>query len=356
MFDQDTWRRQIAEQLNGFARNPRQEMQLAGAPSMLSYLVTRTLAPFLEAFQREPIAAVMTLAAITHSPGADQIVQRAARMRYQAAAQVDRELRASRDIRAAVEQLLIELQTIALVRQRMNGGREEWVRATLDRELEFYGGEFASLRRALNDPDWQTRSEALRALRSRKGRYTPADLVLIHDGLTDSAAHVRAAAARMLGLIAEPPGALLQKTLVRVALHDSDAETRIAAARAAGMLREYVTSPQLLDHLSSCLFSDDSFVRSAAALVLGELGEMASAPILVKHLALLLGDGDAYAREAAARALGRIGAAAATPEVIAELQRLVEDDEVSVHEAASDALTQLREIRPPVALMVGASA
>ncbi len=297
---------------------------------MLSYLVTRTLAPFLEAFQREPIAAVMTLAAITHGPSADQIVQRATRMRYQAAAQVDRELRA-------------------------NGGREEWVRATLERELEFFGNEFTSLRRVLNDPDWQTRSEALQGLRSRKGRYTPADLVLIHDGLTDSAAHVRAAAARMLGLIAEPPGALLQKTLVRVALHDSDAETRIAAARAAGMLREYVTSPQLLDHLSSCLFSDDSFVRSAAALVLGELGEMASAPILVKHLVQLLGDSDAYAREAAARALGRIGSAAATPEVMAALHKAVADDEMPVHEAASDALGRLREIRPTVALMVSAS-
>ena len=65
MFDQDTWRRQIGEHLRGFARNPRQEMQLAGAPSLFSFLVLRTLDPFLEAFQREPIAAVMTLAAIT---------------------------------------------------------------------------------------------------------------------------------------------------------------------------------------------------------------------------------------------------------------------------------------------------
>ena len=52
MFDQDTWRRQIAEHLRGFARNPRQEMQLDGAPSLLSFLVLRTLDPFLEAFQR----------------------------------------------------------------------------------------------------------------------------------------------------------------------------------------------------------------------------------------------------------------------------------------------------------------
>ena len=354
MFDQATWRRQIADQLNGFARNPRQEMQLAGAPNLLSYLVARTLAPFLEAFQHEPIAAVLTLAAISHTPGADQIVQRATRLRYQSAAQVDRELRASRELRITVEHLLLELQTIALVRQRLNGSREEWVRVTLDRDLEFFASEFAQLRRALSDPGWQTRSDALRALRSRKGRYSPADLVLIHDGLTDSAAHVRAAAARMLGLIAEPPGALLQKTLVRVALNDSDAETRVAAARAIGMLREHLTSPQLLDQISGCMFSDDSFVRSAAALVLGELGDMVGAPMLIKNLARLLADADAYAREAAARALGRIGAAAATPEVLEALNRAVEDDEVTVHEAASDALSRLREVRPIQVLAVGA--
>src|SRR3982750_3288210 len=159
MFDHETWRRQIAEQLRGFARNPRQEMQLAGAPSLFSFLVLRTLDPFLEAFQREPIAAVMTLAAITREAGADQIVQRAARMRYQSAPQVDRELRGSRDMRVAIEQLLIELQTIALARQRLNGGREEWLRTTLERELEIFSGEFTQLRRVLNGPGWQTRSD-----------------------------------------------------------------------------------------------------------------------------------------------------------------------------------------------------
>jgi len=356
MFDQETWRRQIAERLSGFARNPRQEMQLAGAPGPLSYLVTRTLDPFLEAFQHEPIAAVLTLAGITHNPGADQIVQRATRMRYQSAAQVDRELRASKDIRLAVEQLLIELQTIALVRQRLNGSREEWLRGALERELDLFTGEFTQLRRALNDPSWQSRSEALRSLRGRHGHYTPADLVLIHDGLSDSSAPVRAAAARTLGMIAESPGMTLIKTLVRVALHDCDAETRIAAARAIGMLREHVTSPQLLDHLSACLFDEDSFVRSSSALVLGELGEMAGAPMLVKNLTHVLGDDDPYAREAAARALGRIGASAATADVLASLNKAMQDAEISVHEAASDSITRLREARAAVPLQLTASA
>jgi HEAT repeat protein len=346
MFDHETWRREIAERLNGFARNARQEMQLVAAPSLLSYLVLRTLDPFLEAFQREPIAAVLALADITRGPGADQLVRRAAQMRYHSAAQLDRELRAGKDIRAAIEQLLIELQTVALVRQRLNGSREEWLRITIERELDGFPGEFLRLRRVLTDPGWQTRYEALRALRSRKGRYTPADLVLIHDGLGDSAAHVRSAAARMLGLIAERPPALLVKTLTRVALHDCDAETRFAAARAVGMLREQVTSPQLLDHLSACLFDEDSFVRSSSALVLGQLGELAGAPMLVKNLTRLLEDSDAYAREAAARALGQIGGPAATPEVLAALYKAAQEGDINIHEAATDSLTRLRDMRP----------
>jgi HEAT repeat protein len=356
MFDHETWRHEIAERLGGFARNPRQEMQLAGAPSLLSYLVTRTLDPFLEAFQHEPIAAVLALAEITRGAGADQIVRRATRMRYQSAAQVDRELRTGKDFRAAVEQLLIELQTIALVRQRLNGSREEWLRYTLERELELFAGEFTHLRRVLNDPGWQTRYEALRGLRSRKGRYTPADLVLIHDGLGDSAAHVRAAAARMLGLIAERPPALLIKALIRVALHDCDAETRIAAARAVGALREHMTSPQMLDHLSACLFDEDSFVRSAAALILGQLGEMAGAPLLIKNLAQLLEDSDPYAREAAARALGQIGASAATPQVISALTKAAQEGDINVHEAAMDSIARLRDLRAAAPLEITAMA
>lgn len=356
MFDHETWRHEITKRLGGFARNPRQEMQLAGAPSLLSYMVMRTLEPFLEAFQHEPIAAVLALADLSRGPGADQIVRRATRLRYQSAAQVDRELRAGKDIRAAIEHLLIELQTVALVRQRLNGSREEWLRFTLDRELDTFPGEFVHLRRILNDPGWQTRYEALRGLRSRKGRYTPADLVLIHDGLGDSAAHVRAAAARMLGLIAEPPPGLLIKTLVRVSLHDCDAETRFAAARAVGALREHVTSPQLLDHLSACLFDEDSFVRSSSALVLGQLGEMAGAPLLVKNLIQLLNDSDPYAREAAARALGQVGPSAATSDVIASLTRAAQEDDINVHEAAMDSISRLRELRAVTPLQLATTA
>lgn len=356
MFDHETWRRDIATRLNDFARNPRQDLQLAGAPTLLGYLVTRTLQPFLEAFQREPIAAVLALADIVRGPGADQFVHRATRLRYPSAAQLDRDLRTSAELRATAEQLLIELQTLPMARQRLNSTREQWLRTALEQELDHYPNEFSQLRRVLRDPAWQTRYESLRALRIRQGRYTPGDLVLIHDGMSDSAAHVRTAAARCLGTIAETPPPLLVKALIRVALHDRDAETRYAAARSVGMLRDQLTSPQLLDYLSTCLFDEDSFVRSAAALVLGQLGETAGAPSLIKNLVHLLEDRDTYAREAAARALGRIGQVAATPEVIAALQRAAENGDISVHEAATESYQHLRDLRANTPLQLAVHA
>lgn len=356
MFDQEQWRHQIAERLGAFARNPRQEIQLAGSPSLLAYLVVQTLDPFLEAFQEDPIQAVLTLAEISRGPGANQIVKRAARRMYQLAAQLDREMRGSPDIRVAAEQLLVELQTVSIVRQRLNGSREDWLRTTLEHDLNGYPGEFTHLRRTLSDPGGQVRLEALRRLRTREGRYQPGDLVLIHEGLSDSSATVRAQSARLLGMIAGTPPPLLTKVLVQVALYDCDAETRYASARAIGMLRESFASPHLLDFLSSHLFDKDRFHRAAAALVLGQLGELAAAPILVRNLTKLLDDEDVYAREAAARSLGKLGIAAATPEVLSALLRATQDSEIQVHEAASDALIALRDARPTQELEMAMSA
>jgi HEAT repeats len=356
MFDQEQWRRQISERLSGFARNPRQEMQLAGSPSLLAYLIVQALDPFFTAFREDPIQAVLTLAEISRGAGANQLVRRAARTTYQSAAQVDRDLRGSREIRAAAEQILIELQTIAIARQRLNGVREEWLRSTLERDLDEYPGEFAQLRRAAHDPSGQVRFEALRRLRAREGHYSPADLVLLHDSLSDSSAQVRALTARLLGMVAEPPPALLSKTLVQVALLDCDAETRFAASRAIGMLREHLTSPQLLDCLLEHLSDRDRFHRTAAALVLGQLGELAGTPSLILNLTQMLEDSDVYARETAACALGRIGTPAATPEVLAALQRATQDSEVQVHEAATDALLALRAVPAPPELELAVSA
>jgi hypothetical protein len=351
MFDQDLWRQQIADRLGGFARNPRQDVQIAGTGTVLAYIAVRALEPFLEAFQREPMAAVITLGEITRGPGADQIVRRASQMRYQVSQLIERELRTRSDLRAAVEQILVHLNVIHMARQRLNSSRDEWLRVTLLSELDNYPpGEFAQLRRLLHDPGWQSRYDTIRSLRSRDGRYTPADLVLLHDGLGDSASHVRAAAARMLGMFAGTPPAPLVKALTRVALYDCDLETRFAAARTLGSLRDRIASPQLIDYLGQCLADDDSFVRSAAALALGQLGELAGTTTLIDKLVALIGDADAYAREAAARALGQIGAAAATSSVLSSLTRAMEDPDANVHEAAVDALTRLRKIRATLPL------
>ncbi|HMO57075.1 MAG TPA: HEAT repeat domain-containing protein [Roseiflexaceae bacterium] len=343
MFNRDEWRRQIIERFDGFARNPRQELQLAGTSSLLTYLVAQTLTPFWGAFQREPIAAVMTLADVTRGPGADQIVQLASRLRYHSALQIERELRGSMYLRVAVEDLLIEMQTSSIARQRLNSIRDEWFRSALERDLEPYGAEFARFRRALLNPGGQERADALRKMRSRDGRYSPNDLALIHESLSDSSAHVRAAAARLLGAsVAELPP-VLSRMLVQVALRDYDAETRFAAARAVGTLRDHLTSPQLLAELEISLSNADSFVRSATALLLGQLGDSAGTPSLIAGLVQLLDDGDAYTREAAARALGRIGRPAALAEVLAALSRAAQDGDVQVHEAATDSLLILRE-------------
>ena len=346
MFDQELWRTRITERLSAFARNPRQEIQIAGNTSLLSYLGVRALEPFVEAFQHTPVAAVLSLAEITRGPGADQIVRRVSQMRYQVVMIIEREIRISPEMRAAIEQILIALDVVHIARQRLNSSRDEWFRLTLLSELQGFGvDEFSQLRKLLQDTAWQSRYEMIRSLRARQGRYTAADLVLLHDGLGDSASHVRAAAARMLGQFADTPPAPLVNALTKVALYDCDLETRYAAARTLGALRDRIASPQLIDHLEQCLTEEDGFVRSAAALVLSQLGELAGVPSLVVKLANLMNDPDPYTREAVALALGRIGLTAATPHVINVLTQAMQDSDANVHEAAVDALTRLRKLR-----------
>ncbi len=346
MFDRETWRQRVAERFNRFARNPRQEIQLAGVNTVLGFLALRALEPFLEAFQDDPVSAVLTLAEISRGAGANHIVRRASHWRYQIAQLVERELRSRPELRLTIEEILLALNVIHLARQRLNSSRDEWLRLTLLAELDtFEPGDFEQLRRQLHDPGWQSRYEAIRRLRARDGHYTAADLVLLHDGLSDSASHVRAAAARMLGLIAGTPPQPLIKTLIRLAIHDCDLETRFAAARTLGQLRDRIISPQLIDHLVECLANPDSFVRSAAALVVSQLGDLAGTEAIIEHLLPLLNDNDAYAREAAARALGRLGLAAATTTVLNALVQAVDDTDPNVHEAAVDAMTRLRKLR-----------
>ncbi len=351
MFDQEIWRSRIIERLSAFARNPRQDIQISGNATALAYLAVRSLEPFIEAFQQHPVDAVLTLAEITRGPGADQIVRRATQMRYQLAQIIERELRSSVELRAAIEQLLVTLDVVHAARQRLNSSRDEWLRLQLLTEIENFGlSEFTLLRKLLQDSGWQSRYEMIRGLRSRNGQYTAADLVLLHDGLSDGASHVRAAAARMLGQFAATPPLPLANGLTRMALYDCDLETRYAAARALGSLRDRIASPQLIDELERCLSVEDGFVRSAAALVLSQLGELAGVPSLITKLVELMNDLDPYTREAAARALGRIGVAAATPQVINALAQSMQDSDSNVHEAAVDSLTRLRKLRATLPL------
>lgn len=343
MFDHAVWRKQIAERLTDFARDPRQEVQLAGVHGVLAYLTLRTIEPFVDAFHESPVDAIVALAAVTRGPGANLLARRLIRNHVLTAAELERDLQMNADLRETAERLLIELQTISLAFQHLNASRGDWLRLTLDRELAGYAGSFQQLRVVLRDADGRARVDGLRRLRACNGRYAADDLALIDAALVDNTAHVRASAARLLGIMAETPAPSLVSRLLQVALRDSDAETRFAAARALGLLRERVVTPDLLEQVESHLFHDDKFYRSAAALVLGQLGERAGKPTIVRSLSALLTDRDSYAREAAARALGRIGYPAAVPAVIDALTLAAQDGDIQVHEAATDALMLLRQ-------------
>ncbi len=353
MFDYTHWRITISTELGNLARNPRQELQLAGSPTLLAYLTSRAIDPFFDAFQSAPIEAVLALSRLTHTPSANDIVLWAARTRYQTPARVERELRANRGFRCAAEQLLVELQVIPLLRQRLSSAREQWMRTRLERELLAFGGEFTQLRRVLNDTTWQARYESLRGLQKRNGRFSPADLVLIHDGMSDGAAYVRAASARALGQIAVVPPLMLTNQMLRLALHDPDVETRTVAARALGRVRERIITPGILSTLDAALQNPDAFVRSSAALVVGHLGELAAIPSIIARLVAALQDADTYVREAAARAIGQLGEFALTVDVIRSLEHAAAHGDLGLHEAASEALQMLRRQKPLASLSIG---
>jgi hypothetical protein len=351
MFGLDSWKAHIANRLQGFARNPAQDLQICGVSTLLSYLALRTLEPFFDAYQDAPVEAVVALASLSRGNGANYLVSRVGQLRYQSAQLLEREIPHRAELRATVEQLLVGLDVVHLARQRLNSARDEWLRLTLLDELAHYSAtEFVQLRRLLHDMGWQSRYDSLRALRQRNGHYTTADMVLLHDGLNDSAAHVRAAAARLLGMFAAVPPLPLIRALARVSLYDCDLETRYAAARSLGLLRDQLHSPELLAQLGNALADSDRFVRSAAAMVVNQLGEIAATPEVVAGLLAMLEDSDPYAQEAAARALGGLGTVAATSTSINALLHALQGSDANVHDAALSALTTLRRRRPTATL------
>jgi len=351
MFNQVLWRSQIDERLQLLGRHPWHEVQISGTHSVLTYLAIRTLEPFLEAFEQHPIAAVLALAEITTGPGADHLIRRSAKLRYQAAQILAQDLRTIPELRLTLEDLMVKLETLQMARRRLNSSRDEWFRSSLLAELgHFEGNEFTRMRETLKDPVWKSIYDLIRGLRKQRGNYTPADLAILDKGLKSSASNVRSEAARKLGDFVAKPSPTMVETLVQMALHDCELETRNAASRALGTLWDRVSSPKLLDYLAEQLASKDNFVRSAAAHLLSQLGEFAGTEELIVNLLALLKDEEAYTREAAARALGRMGTAAITPEVLNMLTQTVQDGDPNVHEAALDSLLQLRKLRATILL------
>lgn len=178
------------------------------------------------------------------------------------------------------------------------------------------------------------------------------------DRLTHRHSWRRATAAYLLGDM----GAVVADAALMTALEDSAAEVRAAAARSLGRLKVAPAVPALvaaleagtiprgiaayalyqigtpsIPSLLALLASDDSFVRSTAAELVGLLGD-------ANHASLLLGladDTDPSVRAQAARALGRLGAAS----VFATLASLLEDDDDEVQAAAAQALGSLSDPR-----------
>jgi len=346
MFDQETWYNQIVDCLNDFARNPWQDVMVHGANTLLGYLAFRTLNPFLEAFQEEPINSIIALASITRGSGADYIVRRASQLQYQGARLLEREMHTNPELCHAVERLMVALNMVHLARQRLNSSRDDWMRQTLMFELQsFPVSVFTQIRQLLEDPGWKLRYDAIQRLKNQHGNFAPSQLILLSESLKDSVSEVRTVAARRLGEFAQTPPIQLVKVLVQVALHDCDMKTRNAAARSLGVLRERIASPEILDLLTEHLGNGDCFVRSATAMLLTELGDMAGIPKIVTKLVQLLKDSDPYVREAAAIAIGRMGKAAATKDVMEALTRAGQDVDSDVHEAAVESLLQLRRLR-----------
>lgn len=347
MFDLDRWRQEVHQRLRPFLQRPRQEPYLAGCSSLFTYLATKAIEPFIEAYISDPMHATIALSNVDQGQGANYLVRHAMQLRYQAPLLLRRELQHSPQLRALTEQLLIQLGVIDLIRSGLDDTQGEWFRLALRHEIETWtmSGELRVLRDMIQSPTWQSRYAVIQQLQPKTGRYSVDDQALLVTSLNDSSNHVRAAAARRLGLLRSAIDEDVRHGLLQTALHDRDLGARYAAARALGALRDYLPMDLMLELLTTALYDDDSFVRSAAALVLGQFGERAATSVVIESLLRLLKDRDSYTREASAQALGMLGRAAATEEVMSGLAETLLDTDFYVHEAALTALGGLRELR-----------
>lgn len=200
--------------------------------------------------------------------------------------------------------------------------RRAWRRASAAHVLGDMGSEQAigALRDALRDSSRDVRTAAARSLGRLRAAAATEDLVRVF--VTADVAHgvagqallalgsaalpalrtltgredpgLREAAVELLGLLGEPADA----PLLVARLRDSAAEVRASAARALGRLAAEDAAAAVR------LALDDRipFVRAAAARALGEIGGRDAAPVLLAHAR-----SDQYdAAQAAARALARV--------------------------------------------------
>jgi HEAT repeat protein len=188
--------------------------------------------------------------------------------------------------------------------------------------------------KALGDPSWQTRAEAVRKLgevTTQSEQDTQRILELLQTHLEqDQVAAVRAASAEALGgkheLVAQQP-------LVRVLNDDEDDDVRTTAAQA---LKAWGTalSPQTTEELAMAYFGEESeYTRAAIITTLGESGPLVPFDVLEAALK----DDSWLVRESAALSMSKQGLRANTE----ALEALLDDESEPVCKAAIYALTKI---------------
>ncbi len=162
----------------------------------------------------------------------------------------------------------------------------------------------------------------------RLGESGAVDLLL--QALQDSAAQVRRAAARQLGLLGD--GRALEPLVL--ALADPDPDMRAAAVRALGELGD----PRAVSSLVMTLRDPDLRQREAAAQALGQIGDERA----VEPLIDVLVDQEVRVREAVAGALGRLG----DERAVRPLLQVLGAGDRDLRAAAAEALAELGAVEP----------
>ncbi len=215
----------------------------------------------------------------------------------------------------------------------------------------------------LHDPDWNTRQNAARRMRTQarglRGIDDPHAIRLLAEALRDDDYSVRWAVVGALAWLRDDASI----PMLLEALHDKHFTVRLAVIRAFEEIGSAAVSPALIeslrdpnalvrekaaealgqlraddaeDALLAALKDREPFVRRAAAEALGEL----RGPIKSAALIGALNDEDVFVRMAAAEALGRLGEVSAVARLIEHLNDMggAEWDQQRVCDVAAAAL------------------